>query len=503
MADGTDGFIGNNSDNIGQGLAYVLPQSRTEAYAVQLLQEQAAQRRAKIQALSDARQQENDQYAKDLYAQVIPAHDAKSDAYINGLHKDYLDAAAKFNSTTGKDAFRQPQFVEQRNEILSKAKQSNDANKTYAALKLAKQNDKDNRFSTESVKATDDWISAYDKDPVSMYGKPAPELNIRPYGINDLQKLMKPHTLKNGDGTWKTEVANRHDAVVQAQGLLPDPKWDKYLQEQGANTHVGDVFHLPNGKGGIYYPTDSESLGRIADHLLAKPDSPGSAATFQAAGIDPKDPYAKERLMDLAAKNNTAYGNTVSKLADYAGTLTNKSKERSYQGANYDLAQQRANKTKGSGGNTDATFTQQAITGILNGDDDSKKSILPYLPEGSTIANEVYSRDTDVSKKGDRSLHIVIPNHTIQVDAGKGDGTMKPKIITGINKQINLNTKDGFNEVNAVISQYSKLKTSAGKLNIEGGKPRGQIVQPVAPATHISSTTPTKTKIKGSNQRLF
>lgn len=316
MPDATDigGFEGDQT-GIGQGLAYVLPQSRSVGYFMQLANEKAQERRDNAAALADQQQKANGQYAQHLYAYKTP--DIAKD-YTNWLQPKFdglLDQASQYHAQTGGDPFTNPNFIKQFNDLSAVAKNTHDANVAHTAYATAVA-DKSKNYTPDSKQAGIDYLNAYQKDPVgNLYTQP-PQLVERDLDMNDAVKLGHATTRENTVNGYNVTTADRHNHVVQAQNILSQPEFSPLLANSGINPHVGDIGGMPNGTGGTVYPTDAPNVNAISDHILQNATQPHYAATLQAAGIDPADPHAKDKLTDLVTRQNTGYGKLYSQFAD-------------------------------------------------------------------------------------------------------------------------------------------------------------------------------------------
>lgn len=130
-----------------------------------------------------------------------------------------------------------------------------------------------------------------------------------------------------------------------------------------------------------------------------------------------------------------------------------------------------------------STYRQQLIGGIVNGDKKSIDELQAYLPPNSKV-------EFRTSKNGYNLVRVNIPRMYV-------DG----KMHGGITEDISLSKGDPVNRINAILNQYSTEKVSPSKLNIKGGKSRGEKVdikvnskQPSVPLS-----TPSKKTIKSAD----
>jgi hypothetical protein len=333
------GFTGDQS-GMGQGLAYVLPQSRTVGYFMQLANEKAQERRNQAAALAKAQQDANDQYAQHLYQFKTPEIANEYTKWLQPKFDDLIGKGADYHAQTGQDPFTNPDFVRQTNDLNTVAKSTHQANVRAVALGTALA-DKSKNYTPESKQAATDWLQAYYKDPVKALYTPPPSLEQRNLGLNDALKLAHPVSNEVTQNGYNVTVPNRHGHVSQLSTILGEPEFAPYLQQNGINPTVGDAFGQPNGHGGTIYPTDTPTVNSIADHIIQNAQQPHFAATLQSANIDPADPHAKDKLVELVQKQNAGYGKVLGEGADKLDAMVNQKKV-----ANLDIARQRLDLAK-------------------------------------------------------------------------------------------------------------------------------------------------------------
>lgn len=314
--DGQDlsGFEGNETGN-GQGLAYVLPQSRSVGYFMQLANEKAQETRDNAAALQQQQQKANEQNAQDFYNYHTPKIANEYTQWMQPQLNSYVKDAADFNAKTNGDYFRTPQGVQRRNDLetTANATQEKHLQMTQYATQIA---DRSKNYTPESKQAGIDYVNGYAKDPVnSLYTSPPPLIE-RDLDLNDAIKLGHATADVSSQNGYTITAPNRHNHIVQGQAILSQPEFAPYLQSQGINPTVGDIGGIPNGTGGTVYPTDAPTVNTIADHIIQNAGQPHYAQTLAAAGIDPNDPHAKDKLTDLVTRQNSGYGKVLSGFAD-------------------------------------------------------------------------------------------------------------------------------------------------------------------------------------------
>lgn len=482
----SDGFLGNTTNGIGQGLAYVLPNSRTESYAIQLNQERAAQQRAQAALIEKQQQDADNAYAQHLYANKIPEHNAQWDAAINPAFQKYTQDAADFHAKTGKDSYVQPEFVQRRNDLFSMASDSKQAAQKAVALSTLINNDRDNKLDPNDKLKIAQALVAYNADPV----KNAPLLNgltasAKPYDITDAQKLLKPTTKGLNDGYFDTTVPDRNKHVVQSQEILADPKFNQLKAKNGINPVVGDVFNIQDVNG-THYPTDEPTVRRFAQHILADPALPGSAATLQSAGIDPADPNAEQKLTELGMKQNEGYGKLVGNLADYADARAKSDKKRVFGAENNDRAAERLNlaserlqmaKDK-KGADAPATYFQNLSEAMRTGVPGSGEEFNQQIAN-----NPAYLHGLAIDNTDPKAVHITIPAKMKEVPVEDPTDTNKKVMTRVVDKpayKVTLDSTDpsqwtaGFARVYKDLTGdasagISKARTVSGKGKVAGG----------------------------------
>jgi hypothetical protein len=133
------------------------------------------------------------------------------------------------------------------------------------------------------------------------------------------------------------------------------------------------------------------------------------------------------------------------------------------------LANDRLIRTRKSEGDAEeeSTYRQQIVRGIMNNDKESIDEMRAYLPSGSKVDYRT-STPTKTSKGGYNLIRVDIPA------VSDVDGTIKKP---GIVEDISLSLGDAKNRLNAILSEYTGEKISPSKLNIKGGKPRGEQIE--------------------------
>lgn len=332
----TDGYTGNATSGIGQGLAFVLPESKAVSYAMQLSQQHAAELRAEQLRKQQLQQQQEQQYQQQLMQQKVPEYWSKVGQAINDNFNKWTQDAAAYHAKTGLSPFSNPEFIKRYNDqILLPARQSKEVENQYTGLLAKVAADTDNKYTEESKKAVADWVAAMDKNPTSVIGKPAPQLVGTPSGIQDFYKTIKPVFQKNNDGTWDTKTADVSAMMNQAYLQSNDPKWNSIKRDQyGIDPSLGDIGSVYNDKGKRVWYTNPTAVGHIADQILENPTEPHNVEILTKAGIDPTENYAKEKLQTIIAKQNAGYGKLITDAGKYGQSLVSPESERTFAADN-------------------------------------------------------------------------------------------------------------------------------------------------------------------------
>lgn len=342
--DNIGGYLGNATDGIGQGLAYVLPNSRTESYAIQLNQEAAAQQRAQALLLEKQKQQQQADYAKQLYKQVIPRHDAQWDKHIQDMQQSYINDAAAYQTQTGKNPFIQPDFINRHNDIVSTAANSKQASANAVKYATLYNSDHDNKIDPADKQKMAAALQLYHDDPVkNAHVFDGLTVNSRPYDVTDLMKTITPtpKTVQNGD--TKTVSADSGANLNQLRNSLTDPKFAGLLKRNGVTQSTFGQFGLPGPTGGTIYTTNPDRVSGMADTILSgskDPNNPAMLLTLQHLGINPEDPSAKNKLVDYITNENQNTGKFLSGLST---AVDAKVKPQQLYNPNYDLSAERLN----------------------------------------------------------------------------------------------------------------------------------------------------------------
>ena len=316
------GFIGDATNGIGQGLAFVLPQSNTEKYAMQLGQQHAAELRATAQAQQKRQLELQDQYKKDFASTKIPEYWSTAGKPINEAYAKYQSDAADYMAKTGKNPFSNPDFIKQYNEtVLLPAKQSKEVEQIGEKLIPLVAADNEGKFTEDSKQQVLQWWDKAQKDPASVFGQAPPQLKGTPSGIQDFYKTIKPVSVKNDNGTLSTTKPDTSAMMAQAYNNSADPKWNNLKTQYGIDVDLGDIGGVYNKDGKRVWYTNPTATASIAETVLENPNEPHNAEIITKLNIRPDDPFAKEKIQTAITKQNQGYGKFISDAGKYGESI--------------------------------------------------------------------------------------------------------------------------------------------------------------------------------------
>lgn len=312
-----DGFIGTNN-GMGQGLAYVLPQSKSEDYALKMAQDESRQLAATAAANLKRQQLLQDNIGKQFAAQKLPALWSPYNAAVSDAAKQWQTKAATFNANAGQSPFTNPELMNEYNtNVLGLAQKSKELGDRYTKLYSTAVADGGNKYTPESVKNVLDFEETVKKDPMAALNMPLPELKPASATFDDFNKLIKPIGITRDNGTLSTTQADRGNHITQGlETVTSNPeKWNPMTEKQfGLNLYL-PTFPIKNARGRNIYPTNEKALDKFADNIMSQKDSPERLADF---GISEDDEFAKEKLVDAMRKQNAGMGKFLTSVADLA-----------------------------------------------------------------------------------------------------------------------------------------------------------------------------------------
>lgn len=501
----TDGFTGDQSQQ-GQGLAYVLPQSRTTGYFMQLANEQAQQRRDDAAALAQAQQKQNQAYAQHLYDNKTPDIAKDYSQYLQPKFDDLLGQMADYHAKTGQDPYTNPDYIKQLNDLTTVAKNTHEANIQHTAY-AAQIADKSKNYTPESKQAGIDWLNAYQKNPVStLYSQPPP-LVERNLDLNDAVKLASPISQKNTVNGYNDVTPDRHSHVTQLQTILSQPEFSPYLEQNGINSKVGDIGGQPNGTGGTVYYTDAPHLNSMADHILQNATQPHYAATLQAANIDANDPHAKDKLVELLQRQNAGYGRVLGQGADALDAkikpehVANTSEARlAVSEANLANSTARlADSQNKQAQNTAPIYRQKWISDMLNGVPGSGEQLTDKMK-----TDPAYDPSTKlgITAAGDNINFTIPAKRKYVAETGTTTAHWQDELPS---RQITINKTDPNADIklNSLVNQLTGENIDISALRTIGGKKHLPIVNNNIQQTQGTSSPTTNQPKKADPLGLF
>lgn len=323
MADSNiGGYLGDATGGIGQGLAFVLPESKANQYAMQLaqthgnqLQEMARQKQA--QQLATQKQYETDFRNAELPKVWGPFSDE-----INKRHSDLLAEAAGDWAKTGKSPWSTSDFTNKYNDrVTSMAAKANQFGQELTKRLAASRADKDGKLSEDSKKSLDDFYKGFmeSKDKSSYLDKEMPDLKVRDFTVNDVAKTLKavPKIIDSGDYEDTAPDSDKHKQQAYAT-VIGDPKYNALLMKYGIHPGGPDTTAYTyqkdekgnniNSTGQRVFPTDQAYADYMAKQWI---DDPNKEKDLVEIGISKEDPFAEQKIAQYIVDRNAALGKLV------------------------------------------------------------------------------------------------------------------------------------------------------------------------------------------------
>lgn len=481
-----DGSLATNT-GIGQGLAYVLPQSRAEEYAAQLVRDESKQMADSAAEQLKRQQALQNSIGKQFAAQKLPAFWSPYNKIINDNNTAWQQKAVDYMSKTGKSPFTNPDLIDERNRnVEGVALQSKELGDKYGKIYSAAVADAGNKFTPESVKQVLDAETEIKNNPMAYLdgSKKLPELKTQPASFNDFAKLIDPVSVSSDNGALKTTRANRGSHIDQALNtIMSNPtKWGGMALEEFGLDLTKPTYPMVAKNGRKVYPTNTATVDAMADQILAGQNAQAELAQF---GIDVADEFAKEKLVDAIKKQNQGLGKLLTQTADLADAKVDLKSERVY-----DAERNARERTRFGERNDDkqATFWQQATNDII----DEKPGSGEYLTgaikssidkKGQRMEGKI-QYDMNVNT-GMRTITIpeIVKEKTVTTASSdeKGDPIKKTTIeVVKPEQKFTYNPKDreaaarkitdALNTYTDEKEPYRKQFTEAGKGKVENGR---------------------------------
>lgn len=333
----TSGYTGDATSGIGQGLAFVLPEGKSQQYAMQLAQTHSAQlqdiaRQKQIQALKLQQQ-----YEQDFKDQKLPQAFAPYDDLINKRFNDALKEGASRYATTGKNPYNDPAFKSKFDDLNTMARKSKELGDNYTKLAALAGTDPNNKYTKESKQKVLDYLDEIKKNPEGVLDKPLPQLVETPASADDFVKEIRP--LGGGD------LDINKSKVFVALHNNPE-KWGKLASQYGVDLGKLDfgIYADPqHSTGKRTFHTDDAFADWQAKDILAHPNDPNNAQHIKDFGWDiSKDPNGeyndhkveeriKHAIIDQNAGWNKMIGELGSQITDPEKTQQLKDQRQSQQ----------------------------------------------------------------------------------------------------------------------------------------------------------------------------
>lgn len=397
------GFLGDATSGIGQGLAFVLPQSKTEAYAMQLGQQHAKDLRDAAIAKQKEQQLLQQQYQKDFVANKIPDYWAVAGKPINEAYNNYQTAAADYMAKTGKNPFNNPEFIKQYNDkVLLPARQSKEIEKAGATLIPAIAADHDNRYTEDSKQAVLQWWDKAQKDPASVFSQPIPQLQGTPSGPQEFFKTIKPVSIKNDNGVISTTVPDTSAMKAQAYTNSADPRWNNLKRTQyGIDPDLGDIGGVYNKEGKRVWYTNPTATGHLAQAVIDNPTEPHNAEILSKLNISLDDPYALQKIQAAITKQNEGYGKMITDAGKYGESIVSKSRDYKPPFTAYELYEMGQKKANGE---KEPTYYQDLAERMRRGVPGSGEELSAYFAN-----NPNYLNGLTIDKTNPKQIKITVP----------------------------------------------------------------------------------------------
>lgn len=466
----------------GSGQAYILPeQSLATQVFLQGLQDQdkkkylAAQQAYEAQKTFNAGVDAN--IAKlspgDYYSKFTPQ-----------IQKDYgsLINDAQTLKAAGTDPFTNPEFLAKKEQLLSRAKATNEVKGNYDKL-FAEVSKSPDGFKNgtellqqyQNLNNIDDYISGNFKP-----GKLEPQ-----YRMSDVFKETNatPETAETSDGYRDITTPNRSAHIGQAITALGSNSGIGVLKDKGAITNPKYINGFPtvsqkkDGSQSRTWSTDEKKIADIAlEQLQTDAQFEDDLASF---GYDVSTPdKAIDSAIDFVKKQNKAVGSFVN---EYASELDNKVSPKNkeiYEARRFDLSQK--NFERLSNGSSDGEiYRKDWVDRMIHGGKGSGEELKAIV-----ASQGIYSKPLGIKIEGDNII-FTIPGKQVS----SADETGKVKIKTDPGRIVTVNKKNPADKakLNSLINELTGEKISNSKF--QTGNSNGK--------TNNKPSTIPSTKFKG------
>jgi hypothetical protein len=484
MTDNTgSGFMGNATSGIGQGLAFILPESKSATYAMQLAQTHSSQLQDMAKQKKAQQLKEQQEYESSFQAQKLPKISAPFVKMFSKMDEDWKKKAADYHvNSGGKSPFSNPEMMADYNDtVIAGAAKANDLWTNYTKQRSIAETDPTNKYTKESKKKVIDYEQHMMDNPEKSLDEKLPQLVENPKTVNDMIKTLKVNSITNNDGRYETKMPNSSNHKAQAfSALMQDPQYHDILKGYGYNPDLPDfgVYTDANNANGkrVWYTNDAFT-GHQADLILSAPEDPKNADILNKIGIHPGDQYAKEKLQHVITDQNSAIGKAVTDIGGRMDSEVPTERKRVYSEERMDISEGRYNlaieKAQKANDKNDApTVRQDLIERARIGTKDQKGIGAGEEIKAIVAANSSFNGELkigfDPKNKNIQTFTVpertisggnVIPEHVVKLD------TTKPSLYqAGMNQLLNDITGEHVS-LSKAISQHGKGFVPGGQQN--------------------------------------
>lgn len=309
----SEGFLGTANNGIGQGLGYVLPDTKSEDYALQLAQQEAQRIQAEKLLRAKQAQELKDDYSKDIGAVKSGDYWSIHDKQIKGTYDSLLNEAAKSYATTGKNPLTTPEYLSKINDLKSLANASGEMKSSYEAQRKIYDANPD-KFYPESMQKVEEFVknNSGDLKQYSKSGLKFPSLQ-RKFDINDFLQGATPESEETGNGDRTITEASSNKNMIQSYNRLATPAGLDLLKQNGGSNRA-PTFEVVDVKTGIpTFPKDRIYTWETAGEILSDPALKAEAKTW---GVDVDGKAAQIELSNLIERQNKAAEDVVKQGRD-------------------------------------------------------------------------------------------------------------------------------------------------------------------------------------------
>ncbi|WP_418360174.1 hypothetical protein [Sphingobacterium detergens] len=335
-----NGMIGNAAGQVGQGLSYVLPETKSDKFYLQQSIENRENMYKQLLSREQMRQERSqliDKTIRDKYS------NPDNWTPFNSVVKDKWDSwnqEAVALKARGVDPTTDPGMLKKYDEIKRTATYSNDLKDQYIRLQNAMLNNPDKYDGSEMKRVQKEYDDLMN-NPSSWYdsGKRFTVLKGKDPSFSDFLKGMKAAEKVDNDGTWSTKSADIETNKKQVLAkIMADPeKWSAPAMKQfGVNMGI-----LPYALGDKI-PTDDAAIRKMTEGIM---NSSSKDAFLEKAGI-PNDEFAGERLYEQITYTNKGYDKMISSLAEGLNSSVSPERKRVFEGERVQLAKDSARRAE-------------------------------------------------------------------------------------------------------------------------------------------------------------